>query len=216
MGKGRGQLRAVQRMERWGKHVSDSTTGWTNRTKLGLGSLGTLAIGAGIGAYLHTRGATNETTKGPETRATNEPDGPGDTNMRLRGGHDNRKTTSGYRMVIPASKGSAANAAPLDPNQNEKLLALLNDDETSGIGSGTLRRLHDGGFEWNSGTTIRKPEVGRIILDAAGKIKVVDAPKEGEWGVATTITKQQALSNSELRQWKRNEQPGSSFSFTLL
>ena len=212
MGKGRGQLRAVERMERWGKQVSDSTTGWTNRTKLGLGSLGlgSLAIGAGIGAYLYTRGteksATNENTHGTEKSATNETDWPGDTNMHLKGSQD--KSTRGYRMVIPASKGSGAKAAPLDENQKGLLLALLNDDETSEIGSGgrTLSRLDDGGFAWNSVTTssvttIRKPEVGRIILDVAGNIKVVDAPKEGEWGDATTTTKKAAMDFYEFRTW---------------
>lgn len=106
-------------------------------------------------------------------------------------------------MVIPASKGSGAKAAPLDETQKEMLLTLLNDDTTNEIGSGesTLSRLDDGGFMWNSVTTIRKHEVGRIILDVAGNIKVVDAPKDGEWGDATTTTKKSVVDFYEFRTW---------------
>ena len=176
MGQGRGQLRAVQRMERWGKQVSDSTTGWTNRTKLGLGSLGLggLAIGAGIGAYLYTNGA--------EKSATNETDAPGATNLHLKGSQGHWKEIGEYRMIIQSASG--ATTAPLDETPKLMLIALLNGDKTD---SDTLRRLDDGGFEWRSLAKIRKPEVGGIILCVAGASKVVDLPSE-EWGLAETTT----------------------------
>ncbi len=155
---GRGQLRAVQRMERWGKQVSAS--GWTNRTKLGLGSLGvgTLAIGAGIGAYLYTQGT--------EKSATNENDGPA-TNSHLE---DDDCKASEYRLIRTGQWG--ATTEPLDENQAKMMCELLNDtakSETTDNNS-TLRRLAEangGGFMWNAHAQIRKPVAGRIILAIA-------------------------------------------------
>jgi hypothetical protein len=166
-------------MERWGKQVS--TSGWTNRTKLGLGSLGvgTLAIGAGIGAYLYTQGT--------EKSATTENDGPA-TNSHLE--DDECIKANEYRLIRTGQCG--ATTEPLDENQETMVCELLKDTAKTETtkDKNTLRRLAEadgGGFAWNTHAQIRKPVAGRIILAIARNIMVVDKPTE-EWGTAETTT----------------------------